>query len=142
MKTIVLVMVFVPLAAITGFGCDMDYSILGPDGITRAISPERPVRLEAETAYELVVLFTEEHRNCTLPAEDTIFRLNGIDWEQSAPGAGLSLSSEIRWLEDGARSYIARIQFTSAATGNFELEVIRDCNKKEGYDETLLFRIT
>ena len=45
------------------------------------------------------------------------------------------------WEHTSSKSHEVRFEFTAVGAGEWELEVVRECDKKGGYDEYLVFTI-
>ena len=130
------VLLFAGAAAATA--CEFAFLLSGPEGIQQKIIPGSSTALSLDGAYTLTVEFTEDHGNCKLEPEDTVFLLEEEKWKATKDTLPLLLLSSIRWEEQTSRVNITEISFRAAKAGRWELEVIRDCSKG-GYDEILTF---
>ena len=90
-------------------------------------------------AYSLVVRFKEDHNNCKVAPEVTLFLLDEEKWKSSKDYLPLQLAGSVNWSDINSRTHETELTFKAVKTGDWELEVIRECSKKEGYDEYLLF---
>jgi len=118
--------------------CEFAFFLTGPDGVERTIIPGRSADLSLGDTYTLTVRFTEDHGQCKLEPEDTVFLLEEEKWKSSKDTLPLLLLSVISWEQESSRVNIAEISFEAAKEGRWEMEVIRDCSKG-GYDEVLSF---
>ncbi|MQY77233.1 MAG: hypothetical protein GH155_06340 [Spirochaeta sp.] len=135
---IILILIF---GVAVAFACQLTFSLISGDGSVRNIVPGRRVDLELSESYTLKVTFEEDHGNCPLPAEETVFLLEEEKWKASKDYLPLILQENISWSDTGSRSHVTELAFTAAQAGVWKLEIIRDCDKKEGYDENLIFSI-
>jgi len=135
---IILILVF---GAAGAFACQLTFSLVSGDGSVRNIVPGRSVDLELSEVYTLKVTLEEDHNNCPVPAKDTVFLLDEEKWKASKDYLPLILGDNISWSDTGSRSHVAELAFTAVQAGVWELEIIRDCDKKEGYDESLIFSV-
>ncbi len=135
---IVLILIF---GAAGVFTCQLTFSLVSGDGSVKNIVPGRSVDLDLDESYTLKVTLEEDHSNCPVPAEDTVFLLDEEKWKASKDYLPLILTDSISWSDMGSRSHITELAFAAAQVGVWELEIIRDCDKKEGYDESLIFSI-
>lgn len=135
---IILILIF---GAAGAFACQFTFSLISSDGSARNIVPGRSVDLDISKVYTLKMTFEEDHGNCPVPAEDTVFLLEEEKWKASKDYLPLVLQDNISWSDTGSRSHVTELYFTAAQAGVWELEIIRDCDKKEGYDEILNFSI-
>ena len=139
-KKIFIILIFV-FGAAGAFACQLTFSLVSGDGSVRNIVPGRSVDLDLSEVYTLKVTLEEDHSNCPVPAEDTVFLLDEEKWKASKDYLPLILQDNISWSDTGSRSHLTELAFTAVQAGVWELEIIRDCDKKEGYDESLIFSI-
>lgn len=135
---IILILIF---GAAGAFACQFTYSLISGDGSTQNIVPGKSVDLDISEVYTLKVIFEEDHNNCPVSAEDTVFLLEEEKWKASKDYLPLVLQENISWSDTGSRSHVTELSFNAAQAGAWELEIIRDCDKKEGYDEILNFSV-
>lgn len=135
---IILILIF---GAAGAFACQLTFSLVSGDGSVRNIVPGRSVDLGLTESYTLKVTLEEDHNNCPVPAENTVFLLEEEKWKASKDYLPLLLQDNISWSDTGSRSHVTELSFTTAQAGVWELEIIRECDKKEGYDESLIFSI-
>ena len=78
-----------------------------------------------------------------MPAEDTLFLLDDEKWKASKDNLPLQLEQDPNWEElDGGRSHEARLSFSAEDAGEWALEIIRECDRRGGYDEVLSFFVS
>lgn len=128
------------LAAIGGYACEMNFSLLSPDGTAKEILPGKSISLSAGESYTLRVKFTPDHRKCIVSPEETIYLLLEEKWKSSKDYLPLQLVSRGEWVLDSSKTYVQEISFEAIEKGSCELEIIRDCSKG-GYDEFLIFHV-
>ena len=121
--------------------CEMAFRITGPDGAEMRILPGSTIALRKGAEYTLRVEFTEDHRNCAIPPDETVFMLDGGKWRVNKTAQALVLRSAIAWTAVSRTQNTAVITFTAGAGGTTVLNVSRDC-PKAGYDESFTFVVT
>ncbi|MCK4805138.1 MAG: hypothetical protein KAT88_11285 [Spirochaetes bacterium] len=128
------------LIAIGGYACEMNFSLLSPDGTAKEILPGKSISLSAGESYTLRVKFTPDHRKCIVSPEETIYLLLEEKWKSSKDYLPLQLVSRGEWVLDSSQTNVQKISFKAIEKGSWELEIIRDCSKG-GYDEFLTFQV-
>jgi hypothetical protein len=118
--------------------CEMSFKLVDSSGASRRILPGATIQLKAGSSYTLAVEFVEDHRNCAVRPEDTVFLMDGSEWFPGRKDRGLVLERTIAWVEEGRTVNRASIAFTAGAPGTHSLGIIRDC-AKGGYDESIGF---
>ncbi|HKL57728.1 MAG TPA: hypothetical protein VJ854_04950 [Sphaerochaeta sp.] len=134
------------LLALVGFGgslfaCEMEFRISGPTMKDMRILPGSTIALEKGSSYTLQVVFTEDHRNCKIPAEDTLFMLDKQKWRVDKAEQAVVLQGPILWMEKDKRTNVATISLVATNAGQRILNIIRTCTKG-GYDEEIIFSVT
>ena len=141
MKKIFFAAFIMLLSAAALFACDMSYSLTDEAGKTVKIHPDETVEVQKEGSYILNVTFKENHGRCTVPAEDTVFLLDDEKWKFGKGELPFVISGEYTWESVSKTEHKAEIPFRAEKTGEIYLEVIRECSRKEGYDEYLVFNV-
>ena len=137
-KGIILITVLM-LSAAGAYACEFVYTLTNVDGSTKSIRPGSYIELDINNTYTLKVALVEDHRNCHLTPEDTDFLLEEEKWKTTKDYLPLQLLSEISWSSRDSRHHKVEVSFQAIIEGTSSLEVLRDCDKKEGYDEFLRF---
>jgi hypothetical protein len=132
-------LLFAGAAAATA--CEFAFLLDGSDGVQRSITAGSTTDLALGGTYTLTVEFTEDHGNCKLEPEDTVFLLEEEKWKPTKDTLPLLLTGSVIWEQETDRVNIAEISFQAVKEGRWELEIIRDCSKG-GYDEVLAFVVT
>jgi hypothetical protein len=127
------------LSTASSFACEFSFTLINEDGSSRTIRPGTNIELELDNTYTMEIALTEDHRNCRLVPEDTDFLLEEEKWKTSKDYLPLQLVDKISWSSQDSRHHTAEISFQAVTAGKSELEVLRDCDKKEGYDEFIRF---
>ena len=122
------------------FACEMVFHLTGPDASDVRVLPGSTIPLQLGAEYSLQVEFTEDHRNCSVPPEDTLFLLDGSKWKTSKTTLDLVLLQDIKWEELSRTLNSCTISFIADKSGPSVLQIIRDC-KKGGYDESFTFTV-
>ncbi|AEV28053.1 hypothetical protein SpiGrapes_0189 [Sphaerochaeta pleomorpha str. Grapes] len=139
-KKTVLVLLLLSFAVSALFACEMVFHLSGPDSSNVRVLPGSTIALQQGAEYSLQVEFTEDHRNCTIPPEDTLFLLDGSKWKTSKTNLDLVLLQDIRWEEMSRYLNFCTLSFTADKKGQSVLQIIRDC-RKGGYDESFTFLV-
>ena len=134
----ILIAVFL-LSTASVFACEFTYTLTNADGSSRSLRPGTDIELDLDNTYTLKIALVEDHRNCPLSPEDTDFLLDEEKWKTTKDYLSLQLLDEISWISRDSRHHSLEISFQTIVAGISELEVLRDCSKKEGYDEFIRF---
>jgi hypothetical protein len=118
--------------------CEMSFKLADSSGSSRKLIPGSTIALESGTSYTLKVEFVEDHRNCLIPPEDTLFLLGVAKWRVGKEEQGLVLAKAIAWTESGRSLNLADVAFKALRPGNYSLSIQREC-AKGGYDEVFAF---
>lgn len=121
--------------------CDMSFSLSDESGMTLKIYPDEAVNVDKGGNYRITVTFRENHGRCNVPAEDTVFLLDDEKWVFGKKELPFVIKEKYTWEEVSKREFTAEIPFKVSGSGEIYLEVIRECDRKEGYDEYLVFRV-
>jgi hypothetical protein len=139
-KKRILLFLVISLSAFGLFACEMVFHLSGPESSDLRILPGSTIALKQGETYSLQVAFTEDHRNCKVPAEDTLFMLDGSKWKTSKTSLDLVLQQEIEWVENSRSLNTSVLEFTADKPGIAVLNILRDCSKG-GYDESFTFSV-
>ena len=129
------------LSTASVFACEFTFTLTNTDGSSRSLRPGTDIELNLDETYTLNISLTEDHRNCKLSPEDTDFLLNEEKWKAAKDYLPLQLLNGIYWSTQDSRHHTVELNFQTLVVGTYKLEVLRDCDKKEGYDEFLRFII-
>lgn len=122
------------------YACEMEFRLSGPAMTDMRLLPGSTVALDRDASYTLQVIFSEDHRNCKIPPEETLFMLDKQKWRPGKTEQGVVLQSPILWTEEDKRTNVATISFTASLEGQRVLTIIRICTKG-GYDENIIFSV-
>ena len=134
----ILIVIFL-LSTASVFACEFTFTLTNADGSSRNLRPGTDINLELNKTYTLKIALTEDHRNCKLSPEDTDFLLNEEKWKTTKDHLPLQLLDKISWSSQDSRHHTVEFSFHTTVAETCELEVLRDCDKKEGYDEFIQF---
>lgn len=123
------------------FACEMEFRLSGPAMTDMRILPGSTIALERDASYTLQVIFSEDHRNCKIPPEETLFMLDKQKWRVGKAELGVVLQSPIVWVEKDKRTNVATLAFVTALPGERVLTISRSC-PKGGYDENIIFSVS
>ncbi len=127
------------LSTASVFACEFTFTLTNANGSSRNLRPGTDIELNLNETYTLKIFLTEDHNNCKLSPQDTDFLLNEEKWKTTKDYLPLQLLDGISWLSQDSRHHIVELSFQTIVNGSCELEVLRDCDKKEGYDEFIRF---
>jgi len=74
-----------------------------------------------------VVHFKEDHNNCKVAPEETLFLLDEEKWKSSKDYLPLQLAGSINWTDINSRTHETELTFKAVKIGDRELEVFREC---------------
>lgn len=123
----------------TALACQITYTLTDSRGNTQQIISGKTIQIIKGETYTLKIDFYEDHRNCKIPPEQTVFLLNDKTWEYGRTNLPLELLGPIRWQIASSRFKVGMLQFRVVQTGLFTLEILRDCTK-EGYEGVFQIR--
>jgi len=132
-------LVYLFLAAAPLSACEFTYTISGPGLSAAKVIPGVPVTLTRDAEYTLSVSYREDHNNCLVPPEDTLFLVEEERWKTGKDYLPLELLQARPWTASG-RSNATTLTFTASEAGTWPVQVIRECTRG-GYDQTLLFSV-
>ena len=127
------------LAAAALSACEFIYILTTPDGKETRIIPGNEYTIMEGGQYILSMSYKEDHRNCEVLPEDTLFLVEDEKWRTGKDYLALELLSAAEW-ESDKKSHSASMTFTAAKTGVWDIQVIRECSRG-GYKESLIFRV-
>lgn len=122
----------------TAFACEMAFEIDGEGFDSTKILPGSTVKLVAGETYTISVEFVEDHRNCKVPPDETLFILNDEKWRTLKETQALILQNSVQWSEDTKTANSCDLVFVAQESGTQKLMIVRECSKG-GYDETITF---
>ena len=125
------------LPVLSAHACIFTYTLVGPDGSV-GISVESPAAVTVGESYRIEIAMREDHGNCRIEPEDTMFLLNESRWRLNRESQALVLLSDIVWEKVGSTSYTTVIEFRVAESGLSTVDVIRECSRG-GYQGALVF---
>ncbi len=123
---IIVAMILCP--ALTAYACIFTYVLVGPVEETE-VRTGTTTTVSAGEVYRIEIAMRENHNNCDLQAEDTLFLLEEARWRVGRETQPLVLMSDIVWERTGARSYTSAIEFRAAQAGTWTIDVIRECHR-------------
>lgn len=138
-KRLVLALALLVGSAFAANACIFTYTLVGPDGGVR-LEPDSPVSVAAGETYRIDITMREDHGNCSLEPEDTMFLLNEGRWRVDRETQPLVLLSDIVWEQAGPTRYTTEIEFDAREAGDWRIDVIRECTRG-GRHEILLINV-
>jgi hypothetical protein len=125
---------------IGAYACEMQFTLTTMDGTTVNIVPGRETPLSLGESFALYVEFTQDHKRCITPPEETVYLVSEEKWRSTKDYLPLQLVEQGEWTTVSEGVWAQDIQFEASQKGLWELEIIRDC-PKGGIDETLVFQV-
>jgi hypothetical protein len=123
------------------FACEMEFRLSGSAMTDMRVLAGSTIALEKGGSYTLQVIFNEDHRNCKIPPEDTLFMLDKQKWRVDKSEQGVVLQSPIVWRTTTKTTNETTLSFVASQEGQKVLNIIRICSKG-GYDEEIIFSVT
>lgn len=117
--------------------CIFTYTLVGEDSST-GLTADTPTPVRVDETYRIDIAMREDHGNCRIEPEDTLFLLDEARWRLNRETQPMVLLSEILWQPVGATRYTTSIEFRVAQPGLWTIDVIRECSRG-GYHGALLF---
>lgn len=139
-RVLTLVVVLTAVSVVDVLACVFTFRLIDANGFERRLIPGSAVNLELNMQYALHLEFLEDHRNCAVPADQTLFMIDGARWRENRESQGLNLNSAIVWTEETRTRNTALADFTAVQSGIFTLELSRSCSKG-GYNEKIIFTV-
>ena len=140
LRSVLLVLGLMLGAGTVAHACIFTYTLVDGAGGRTTITPGRAVELTRGENYRIEITMREDHGNCLLAPEDTLFLLDEARWRVGRDTQPLILREAIEWIETGSRRYATAIAFTASQSGAFSVNVLRECTRG-GYSATLLFQV-
>jgi hypothetical protein len=128
------------LLSIGAYACELQFTLKPMRGTEENIDPGSETSLTAGESYFLHVEFTQDHKRCITPAEETVYLISEEKWKSTKDYLPLQLVEQREWASISEGVWAQDIQFEALQKGLWELDVIRDC-PKGGIDETLVFQV-
>lgn len=141
-KRILIVTAFF-LSVFTGYiaACEINFELVDSEGVAIKVSPDSDINIHNGEEYRLVLHYVQDHGKCDVAYDDTLFLMEDEKWKTTKDYLPLVLTENISWSEISSREYSADISFKAMENGEFSLEIVRECERKEGYDESLTFKV-
>lgn len=137
-RRILIAALILTLGAAAAFACEMSFTLEGQSFTSMSILPGSTVKLSEGQSYKITVEFNEDHRNCKVPADETLFLLNGEKWRVNKETHALLLKSAIEWDAVTNTKNVIVLEFTASVKGEQVIQIARECSKG-GYDEEITF---
>ena len=135
-KRLLAIAFLILVAGASAHACIITYTLVGPKQQS-SIMPGRFFEVMTGERYRIKIAMREDHNNCRIEPEDTLFLLEEARWRVERETQPLVLLAPIEWVKVGSRRYTATIEFRVAAAGAWTIDVIRDCTRG-GYHEKLI----
>ena len=120
--------------------CYFSFTLTDSNNNEQSIRPFTPVTVYTEDTYRLTIIFTQDHNNCAVPADETDLLLYEEKWKTTKDYLPMQLLSTTAWEQTGTGAYTLELNFTPKIEGTWDLQILRECSKG-GYDESLVFDI-
>ena len=133
--------IFFSFLLINASACYFEFQLTDQNNVRENIHPYDDIFVNTGETYKLLITFTQDHRNCLVPADETDILLYEEKWKTAKDYLPMQLLSSSGWIETGTCSYSIELEFIPQTEGTWELGILREC-PKGGYDENLIFNIS
>ncbi len=135
-------MVFLMLgvAATPAMACNYTYTVIDPTGRETVVSEGNSLTLVQGETYVLRMEYWENHRNCTVTPEDTLYLVDGARWRPDRDTQPLILRETAEWEQTASRTHRGEFTFDAAREGAWSVEVVRVCDRG-GYHGAFLLEV-
>ena len=123
------------------FACSLEFVLIDNVGKEMTVSPDSLITLDKNTRYKLRIEYHQDHGRCDVEYDETVILLEDEKWKVTKEELSFKLLTPIEWDKVSSRSATTVIEFQTKDPGESFMEIIRDCDRKEGYDETFSFEI-
>ena len=120
--------------------CYFSFTLTDSRNNEQTLRPFTPVTVNTGETYKLTINFTQDHRKCSVPADETDLLLYEEKWKTTKDYLPMQLISTTHWELTDTCTYTIELDFTPKIEGSWDLQVLRECSKG-GYDESLVFTI-
>jgi hypothetical protein len=124
---IILVLLLVSAAAATA--CNYTYTVIDTEGREVQITEGERTTLTHGESYVLRMEYHENHRNCTVSPDETLYLVDGARWRLDRATQPLVLTGTPEWIQPTSRTHRGEFTFTAAAIGEWMFEVVRVCDR-------------
>lgn len=142
MKRILLLIVCI--VGFTGalYACEFSFTLISSSGLRTTVSLNTPITIQEGDSYTLHISYYEDHRNCTVTPESTLFMIDESRWRVLRETQPLVLTAPIEWQRESTRLHSTSISFRAQSVGTHTLSVIRLCDRSNGgYEGNLIFNV-
>ncbi len=139
-KRIVTFLVLLLAGSIATFACNYTYTVIDAAGNAQRISEGETAILQQGGEYTLQMVYVENHRNCTVSPDQTLYLLDGSRWRVARDTQPLILTSPPDWEEPRSRTHSGEFPFVANVSGTWTLEVVRVCDRG-GYTGEIHFEV-
>lgn len=122
------------------WACNYTFTLIDSQGTTQGVQEGVPVSVTQDETYTLNIRYVENHRNCTVTPEETIFLLDGSRWRVQRDTQPLLLTAAPEWSQPAQRTHEADFIFQPQTAGPWNLEIVRVCDRG-GYTGLLTFEV-
>lgn len=131
---------FILGAALPAAACNYTYTLIDPAGRHTVVTEGGSASLVRGESYVLRMEYHENHRNCSVSPEETLYLVDGARWRLERETQPLVLTAMPRWEQPASRTHRGEFAFTAAREGAWLLEVVRICDRG-GYHGEILFEV-
>ena len=126
---IALLPVLFTISAATAAACNYTYTVIDAEGREVRISEGERATLTQGESYILRMEYHENHRNCRVSPEETLYLLDGARWRLDRETQPLLLTGMPEWIQPAPRTHRGEFAFTASAAGDWLFEVVRVCDR-------------
>lgn len=136
----VMILFFVLASTASAAACDYVYTVIDSRGMELRIREGEQTTLIQGERYILRMEYRENHRNCNVSPEETLYLVNGARWIDNGDTQPLVLTAMPEWEQPASRTHRGDFTFTAARVGEWLVEVVRECNRG-GYHGTFILEV-
>lgn len=122
------------------FACNYTYTFIDQAGNATVVAEGERATLTAGERYTLTMEYHENHRNCSVSPQETLYLVDGSRWREGRETQPLVLVSMPQWEQPARRTHRGDFQFIAARAGVWSLEIVRVCDRG-GYHGELFIEV-
>ena len=137
-RHVLIVLVLALGGVVPALACNYTYTVIDGAGRETIVSEGSSATLRLGETYTLRMEYHENHRNCNVSPEETLYLLDGSRWRLERETQPLYLLSWPQWEQPASRTHRGEFVFTAAQAGTWLVEVVRVCDRGGYHGEIYL----
>ena len=138
MLTILLITVMLLATTIPVLACNYTYTVIDSVGRETPVTEGNSAILIRGETYTLRMEYHENHRNCNVSPEETLYLVDGARWRLDRETQPLILRAMPDWEQPASRTHRGEFTFTASQEGSWQVEVVRVCDRGGYHGEFVL----